>query len=36
MYLDAMEEVLQKSHKVIIDPSQKGNMLPVLPLGNNK
>ena len=34
MYLDAMEEVLQKSHKVIIDPSQKGNMLPVLPLGN--
>ena len=32
MYLDAMESVLQKSNKVIIDPSQKGNLLPVLSL----
>ena len=36
MYLDAMEEVLQKANKVIIDPSQKGNLLPVLPLQGNK
>ena len=32
MYLDTMEEVMQKAQKVIIDPSQKGNLLPVLPL----
>jgi membrane protease subunit HflK len=30
MYIDAMEDVLQKAKKVIIDPSQKGNLLPVL------
>ena len=36
MYLDAMEEVLQKANKVIIDPSQKGNLLPVLPLQGSK
>lgn len=35
MYLDAMEDVLQKAHKVIIDPSQKGNLLPVLSLNSN-
>ncbi len=34
MYLDALEEVLQKSNKVIVDPSQKGNLLPVLQLNN--
>lgn len=32
MYIDAMEDVLQKAKKVIIDPSQKGNLLPVLTL----
>jgi membrane protease subunit HflK len=36
MYLDAMEDVLQKANKVIIDPSQKGNLLPVLPLGGKQ
>jgi len=36
MYLDTMEDVLQKSHKVIIDPSQKGNLLPVLSLNAQK
>ncbi len=34
MYLDALEEVLQKSNKVIVDPSQKGNLLPILQLNN--
>ncbi len=34
MYLEALEEVLQKSNKVIVDPSQKGNLLPILPLNN--
>ena len=32
MYLEAMEDVLQKSNKVIVDPSQKGNLLPILQL----
>ena len=32
MYLDSMENVLSRAHKVIIDPSQKGNLLPVLSL----
>lgn len=33
LYLETMEEVLQKSDKVIIDPSAKGsNPLPILPL----
>ena len=35
MYLDAMEDVLKKANKVIIDPSQKGNLLPVLSLNSN-
>lgn len=34
MYLEAMEDVLQKSGKVIVDPSQKGNLLPILQLNN--
>lgn len=34
MYLEAMEDVLKKSNKVIVDPSQKGNLLPVLQLNN--
>lgn len=34
MYLEAMEDVLQKSNKVIVDPSQKGNLLPILQLNN--
>ena len=34
MYLDAMEAVLKKANKVIIDPSQKGNLLPVLSLNS--
>lgn len=34
MYLDAMEDVLKKANKVIIDPSQKGNLLPVLSLNS--
>lgn len=34
MYLEALEDVLQKSNKIIVDPSQKGNLLPVLPLNN--
>ena len=34
MYLEALEDVLQKSNKVIVDPSQKGNLLPVLQLNN--
>ncbi|MBR1600835.1 MAG: FtsH protease activity modulator HflK [Alphaproteobacteria bacterium] len=34
MYLDAMEDVLKKANKVIIDPSQKGNLLPVLLLNS--
>ncbi|HBO49937.1 MAG TPA: FtsH protease activity modulator HflK [Alphaproteobacteria bacterium] len=34
MYLEAMEDVLQKSSKVIVDPSQKGNLLPILQLNN--
>ena len=32
MYLDSIESVLSRAHKVIIDPSQKGNLLPVLSL----
>ena len=33
LYIETMEEVLQKADKVIIDPSSKGsNLLPVLPL----
>lgn len=37
LYLETMEEVLQQSDKVIIDPSAKGsNVLPVLPLNNIK
>ncbi len=32
MYLDSIESVLSHAHKVIIDPSQKGNLLPVLSL----
>lgn len=35
MYLDALEEVLTNANKVIIDPSQKGNLLPVLPLNQH-
>lgn len=35
MYLDAMEDVLKKSHKIIIDPSQQGNLLPVLSLNKS-
>lgn len=34
MYLEAMEDVLQKSNKVIVDQSQKGNLLPILQLNN--
>lgn len=34
MYLEALEEVLQKSNKVIVNPSQKGNLLPILQLNN--
>lgn len=34
MYLEALEDVLQKSNKVIVDPSQKGNLLPILQLTN--
>lgn len=36
MYIDAMEEVLKKADKVIIDPSQKGNLLPILSLNSKK
>ncbi len=36
MYLDALEDVLSKANKVIIDPSQKGNLLPVLSLNGKK
>lgn len=36
MYLETIEDVLSKSNKVIIDPSQKGNLLPVLQLNNNQ
>ena len=39
MYLEAMEKVLEHANKVIIDPSQKGNLLPVLslnPLGQKE
>lgn len=33
LYLETMEEILKKSNKVILDPSQKGgNVLPYLPL----
>ena len=32
MYLDSLEMVLKKANKVIIDPSQKGNLLPILNL----
>ncbi len=34
MYLEAIEDVLKKSNKVIVDPSQKGHLLPVLQLNN--
>lgn len=37
LYLETMENVLQKSDKVILDPSSKGgNVLPYLPLNNAK
>lgn len=36
MYLDAMEDVLKKANKIIIDPAQNSNLLPVLPLNNAK
>lgn len=36
MYLEAMEDVLQKSNKVIVDPSQKGNLLPILQLNTQQ
>lgn len=36
MYLDTMENILKKANKVIIDPSQKGNLLPVLPLNSKQ
>ncbi|MBR6355373.1 MAG: FtsH protease activity modulator HflK, partial [Alphaproteobacteria bacterium] len=36
MYLETLEDVLSKSNKVIIDPSQKGNLLPVLQLNGKK
>lgn len=32
LYLETMENVLQKSNKVILDPSAKGAVLPYLPL----
>ncbi len=32
LYIEAMEDVLKRSEKVIVDPSQKGNLLPVLQL----
>ncbi len=35
MYLEAMEDVLKKSDKIILDPSQKGNVLPLLQLNNS-
>jgi membrane protease subunit HflK len=34
MYLDTMEKVLQNSNTVILDQSQKGGILPILPLNN--
>lgn len=34
MYLDTMEKVLQKSNTIILDQSQKGGILPILPLNN--
>ncbi len=36
MYLETLEDVLSKSNKVIIDPSQKGNLLPILQLNGKK
>jgi len=36
MYLETLEDVLSKANKVIIDPSQKGNLLPVLSLDAKK
>lgn len=37
LYLETMEDVLANSNKVIIDPSAKGgNVLPILPLTNNR
>ncbi len=36
MYLDTLEDVLSSANKVIIDPSQKGNLLPVLSLNGKK
>lgn len=35
MYLEAMEKVMENANKVIIDPSQKGNLLPVLSLNSS-
>ncbi len=34
MYLDTMEKVLQNSNTVVLDQSNKGGILPVLPLNN--
>ena len=34
LYLDTMEKVLQKSNTVVLDQSDKGGILPVLPLNN--
>lgn len=35
MYLDAMEEVLQKADKIIIDPAQNSNLLPLLSINKS-
>ena len=34
MYLDTMEKVLQNSNTIVLDQSQKGGILPILPLNN--
>ena len=34
MYLDTMEKVLQNSNTIVLDQSQKGGVLPILPLNN--
>lgn len=37
MYLETMENIVNKSQKIILDPSAKGNsVLPILPLNNDK
>ncbi len=36
LYIEAMEEVLSKVDKVIIDKNVSGSVLPLLPLGNMK